>query len=77
MENERMWNISLWKVPFKCAFAEDATQKTWWAIWGSRMKINWMMLHNLVILVPEYSVGKASNELIAARRGMVLAVLHK
>lgn len=41
-------------------------RKMWWAILDSRTKIKWMIF---TILIPEYIVGKALNELLGAKLG--------
>jgi hypothetical protein len=49
-------------VPAMRPQTDNTWQKIWWAILDSRTKIKWMMF---TILVPEYIVGKALNELVA------------
>jgi hypothetical protein len=56
------WSIQHLNVPAMRPHTDNTWQKIWWAILDSRTKIKWMMF---TILVPEYIVGKALNELLA------------
>ncbi|KAE9369080.1 hypothetical protein N431DRAFT_469014 [Stipitochalara longipes BDJ] len=56
------WSIQHLNVPAMRPQTNSTRQKIWWAILDSRTKIKWMIF---TILVPEYIVGKALNEMVA------------
>jgi hypothetical protein len=60
------WNIQHLNVP---ALRKEAKmfQKIWWTVLDSRTKIKWMLF---TILTPEYLVGKALGEKLAAQAGV-------
>ncbi|KUJ07171.1 uncharacterized protein LY89DRAFT_660914 [Mollisia scopiformis] len=61
------WNIQHLNIPAGRPRAKSWLQSTWWAILDSRTKIKWMIF---TILVPEYLVGKAFGEWLAAKEGV-------
>ncbi|CZR67162.1 uncharacterized protein PAC_17061 [Phialocephala subalpina] len=61
------WNIQHLNVPAQRPKAKGVFQGIWWAILDSRKKIKWMIF---TMLVPEYLVGKAFGEKLAAKSGV-------
>jgi hypothetical protein len=57
------WSIQHLNIPATRPHTTNFWQKTWWTILDSRTKIKWMIL---TMLMPEYIMGKALNELLAA-----------
>ncbi|KAE9374862.1 hypothetical protein N431DRAFT_503621 [Stipitochalara longipes BDJ] len=63
------WNIQHLNIPASRAEPKSSIQGVWWAILDSRTKIKWMIF---TILVPEYLIGKAFGERLAAKAGVKL-----
>jgi hypothetical protein len=61
------WNIQHLNVPAGRPLAKNAIQGIWWAILDSRTKIKWMII---TILFPEYLIGKAFGDRLAAEAGV-------
>lgn len=61
------WNIQHLNVPAARPDSKSIIQSAWWAILDSRTKAKWMII---TMLMPEYLVGKAFGELLAARAGV-------
>jgi len=58
------WNIQHLNVPAIRPEAKSTLQIWWWVSPGSRTKVKWMLF---TIFMPEFLVGKALGELMAAR----------
>jgi hypothetical protein len=58
------WNILHLNVPAERPRPRNFVQKIWWAILDSRAKVKWMLF---TILMPEFLVGKALNDWMAAK----------
>ena len=58
------WNILHLNIPEERPRPRNYLQKLWWLIVGSQTQVKWMLF---TILVPEFLVGKAFNDWMAAK----------
>lgn len=61
------WSIQHLNIPAGRPRTKSTLKSIWWAILDSRTKIKWMMF---TAFIPEYLVGKAYGELLAAKGGV-------